>query len=58
MALIGSVCGDEVIYCRLLAMIKELPPLPQPCSNCQNSPCISGAEVISVNQVRLRKCPD
>ena len=43
--------GDEVIYCRLLAMIKDLPPLP--CSNCQKFVCLSGAEVTDISQFRL-----
>ena len=43
--------GDEVIYVKLLAMIKDLPPLV--CSNCQKSPCISGAAVTGITQVRL-----
>ena len=42
--------GDEAVCLRLLAMIKNLPPLL--CSNCQKSPCVSGAEVTSSAQVR------
>ena len=49
--------GDEVIGFRLFAMIKDLPPLPpiQPldCSNFQKFPCVSGAVITNISQVRL-----
>ena len=52
---VAGTC-DEAICFRLFTMIKDLPPLqplqPLPCSNCRQSPCISGAEITSSTQVR------
>ena len=39
--------GDEAVCLRLFAEIRNL------CSNCRQSPCISGAEITSITQVRV-----
>ena len=43
--------GDEAVCLKLFSMMNDLQPLA--CSNCQQSPCISGTEITSAAQVRV-----